>query len=148
MRGLSLIQPWAQLVADGRKTWETRSWSTRYRGLVAIHASGRMTVDDCAAARYFGYEPRALPLGAIVAVARLEEVLESSDAERIIRRDMAEDAAHRELTAGDFTLGRYAWLLEDVRAIAPVSTRGSLGLWDVAPWLEMRLRIDAGLAGR
>ena len=39
MKALSLTQPWASLVADGRKTTETRSWLTHYRGPLAIHAT-------------------------------------------------------------------------------------------------------------
>lgn len=39
MKALSLHEPWASLVKEGRKTIETRSWQTRYRGPLAIHAS-------------------------------------------------------------------------------------------------------------
>jgi activating signal cointegrator 1 len=35
---LTLTQPWASLVALGAKHIETRSWSTSYRGPIAIHA--------------------------------------------------------------------------------------------------------------
>lgn len=35
---LTLHQPWATLIALGVKTIETRSWSTKYRGPIAIHA--------------------------------------------------------------------------------------------------------------
>lgn len=38
---LSLWQPWATLVALGVKSIETRSWSTKYRGPIAIHAAAR-----------------------------------------------------------------------------------------------------------
>lgn len=38
MKVLTLHQPWATLIAAGIKTIETRSWSTRYRGPLAIHA--------------------------------------------------------------------------------------------------------------
>ncbi len=38
MKVLTLHQPWASLVALGVKTIETRSWSTAYRGPLAIHA--------------------------------------------------------------------------------------------------------------
>lgn len=41
MKALSLHQPWASLVALGVKTIETRSWSTSYRGPLAIHAAKR-----------------------------------------------------------------------------------------------------------
>lgn len=39
MKLLSLWEPWATLMAIGAKRIETRSWSTPYRGWLAIHAS-------------------------------------------------------------------------------------------------------------
>src|SRR5690349_2810871 len=39
IRGLSLWEPWAFLMAVDEKRFETRSWATPYRGTVAIHAS-------------------------------------------------------------------------------------------------------------
>src|SRR5690348_17556570 len=39
MKALTLTQPWASLVAIGAKRIETRSWSTSYRGPLAIHAA-------------------------------------------------------------------------------------------------------------
>jgi hypothetical protein len=36
---LSVKQPWAALLAAGRKTIEVRSWATRFRGPVLIHAA-------------------------------------------------------------------------------------------------------------
>ncbi len=41
MKATTLWQPWAQLVALGVKTIETRSWRTSYRGPLAIHAGLR-----------------------------------------------------------------------------------------------------------
>ena len=35
---LSVKQPWAALLAAGRKTIEIRTWGTRFRGPVLIHA--------------------------------------------------------------------------------------------------------------
>lgn len=42
---ISLWQPWASLMASGHKSIETRSWSTHLRGLVAIHAAKRWTLE-------------------------------------------------------------------------------------------------------
>jgi hypothetical protein len=39
MKALTLSQPFATLVAIGAKRIETRSWSTNYRGPLAIHAA-------------------------------------------------------------------------------------------------------------
>lgn len=42
MKALTLHQPWASLVPLGFKTIETRSWATRHRGPIAIHAAARV----------------------------------------------------------------------------------------------------------
>jgi len=39
MKAISLWQPWASLLAIMAKIYETRSWETRYRGPIAIHAA-------------------------------------------------------------------------------------------------------------
>ena len=41
MRIVSIKQPWATLIARGLKDVENRTWATRYRGPVLIHASLR-----------------------------------------------------------------------------------------------------------
>jgi len=38
MKALTILQPWASLLACGAKKIETRSWKTNYRGKIAIHA--------------------------------------------------------------------------------------------------------------
>lgn len=39
MRALSIRQPWAWLIVNGFKDVENRTWKTKYRGEVLIHAS-------------------------------------------------------------------------------------------------------------
>lgn len=41
MKIITLWQPWASLIALNLKQYETRSWSTKYRGKIAIHAAKR-----------------------------------------------------------------------------------------------------------
>lgn len=41
MRALSVKNPWASLIASGRKTIELRTWSTSYRGPVIILSSAK-----------------------------------------------------------------------------------------------------------
>jgi hypothetical protein len=47
MKVISIIQPWATLIAIGEKKFETRSWSTKYRGELAIHASKKIDKAAC-----------------------------------------------------------------------------------------------------
>ena len=46
MKALSIMQPWAWLIANGHKDIENRSWLTRYRGPVLIHAGKKYDGDD------------------------------------------------------------------------------------------------------
>ncbi|WP_311752939.1 ASCH domain-containing protein [Proteus columbae] len=39
MKAISIRQPWAWLIVNGYKGIENRSWRTKYRGQVLIHAS-------------------------------------------------------------------------------------------------------------
>lgn len=126
MKALTLSQPWAELVAAGRKRYETRSWSTKYRGPLVIHAaakgsSGISAVVLRAMAASWGFDPR-VPFGAAVAVCELVDV---HPVEEVYPRIGAEE---REF--GDYSPGRYAWELAGVRRLeTPVPARGALGLW-------------------
>ena len=102
MRALSLRQPWASLIADGHKTIETRTWRTRYRGPLAIHASARPYAD--------------LPTGGIVAVACV----------RLPPDGIADYEAQACIALFD---GAYAWLLANVEPVPLIPCKGNLGLW-------------------
>ncbi|AQG98669.1 hypothetical protein A9R05_07340 [Burkholderia sp. KK1] len=43
MKALSIRQPWAWLIVNGHKDIENRTWPTKFRGRVLIHASKEMT---------------------------------------------------------------------------------------------------------
>lgn len=50
---LSIRQPWAWLIVNGHKDVENRTWPTRFRGRVLIHAGATMTRDDYTACVLF-----------------------------------------------------------------------------------------------
>ena len=112
LSALSVRQPWAGLICGGTKRYETRSWRTHRRGWIAIHASKRPTGD--------------WPSGCIVAVARL------AACGRV--EDIHDQLSAREREAGDYTDGRFAWRLEDVRVLkTPIPHAGGLSFWPVDP---------------
>ncbi len=135
MKGLTLTQPWATLVALGHKRVETRSWSSRYRGPIAIHAAKGFpgfARDFAAEERAIGRCPERLPFGAIVAVAELTRVVPVDT--------VASQVSALERRLGDWTRGRYAWFLEDVLALEePIPARGALSLWPLDDALACRL---------
>ncbi len=146
MRCLTLTQPWATLVAMGAKRIETRSWTTNYRGPLAIHAGkGPSTIGwpqlnhICNHTEPFrsvlqldGRHPaEVLPLGAIVAVVELHSVHRITAAG--VEGFAPQPPAH-EIAFGNYTPGRFAWVLLNVSALeTPIPVRGGLGLWDWTP---------------
>ncbi len=52
-KALSIRQPWAWLIAHGYKDVENRTWPTRFRGAVLIHAGKTMTKADYEACAIF-----------------------------------------------------------------------------------------------
>ena len=158
MRGLSLTQPYASLVAAGSKAIETRSWRTDYRGPVAIHAAKTMSSwarfmcgTTTFQAGLWGKELDAadltpainrLPLGAIVAVARLDNCVSTNERSRMPRPSI-KDAF--ELVFGDYSPDRFAWFLADVRALPePIPCKGALGLWTIPDDVLDRITAQLG----
>jgi hypothetical protein len=45
MKALSIKQPWASLIAHGIKDIENRTWKTKYRGKIYIHACQNLPKD-------------------------------------------------------------------------------------------------------
>lgn len=50
---LSIRQPWAWLIVNGHKDIENRTWPTRFRGRVLVHAGQTMTRNDYSACMLF-----------------------------------------------------------------------------------------------
>lgn len=128
MKALTLWQPWASAIAAGLKTYETRSWSTVHRGLLAIHASQRkyppMWPVGC-----IGVADLALPLplGAVVCIVRLIDVCPTKN----LTTDALFPFSEQERSWGDYTPGRFAWKLELVEVFTePIPAKGKQGLWE------------------
>lgn len=158
MKALTLWQPWASLVALGVKTIETRSWLTKYRGPLAIHAAASMppygkryvkgmTVvkDAWGLWKVTGRDVYApVPLGAVVATCTLVDVVPTDEIQwngsgghgwlaggPAYERHPARAYVYEDQRPyGDFTAGRFAWLLADiVPPDPPVPAKGHQGLW-------------------
>ncbi len=146
MKAVTLREPWASLVACGAKRIETRSWPTSYRGPLAIHAAkGASTQELEFALRHAEPFRTALhlggielvgdfPRGAIVATALLVNCVPIENERIVAGLRLIGAAAPHEEAFGDYSAGRYAWLLSDVRPLhEPIPAKGALGLWNWEP---------------
>ncbi len=120
MIALSVKQPWASLIARGRKTIETRSWSTTYRGQLLICAGAS---PDIGALRRFGAVPatweQVYPPGVALAVVTLVDV------SPMLQGDEVAACCPRRP-------GLFAWRFGPIIApVTPFAVRGQLGLFKV-----------------
>ena len=129
MKALTLTQPWASLVALGLKQVETRSWSTRYRGPLAIHAAKVFPSEARAFAeieRALGRLPGRIACGAILCTVRLVDVRPTEEVSQLV--------SALERYYGDYSRGRWAWILDDLKVLPePIAARGALSLWEWQP---------------
>jgi activating signal cointegrator 1 len=141
MKVISLLQPWATLVVIGAKKIETRSWNTKYRGPLLIHASRKMDTLQKAICETTPFNEALktvpkLPLGKIIGMVNLVETSTTDFFKQCseaiaLRKQYSKKEWERELAFGDYNPGRFGWLLLD-----PVSfkhhypVKGSLGLWE------------------
>jgi hypothetical protein len=115
MPAITLWQPWASLVAVGAKPYETRGRNAPARLIgqrVAIHAAARRperdlpryilaAITDALGAGWLFN----IPLGAVVCTA----ILATSERTENVPYDLF----------GDYSPGRFAWRLDDVKPVRP-----------------------------
>jgi hypothetical protein len=166
MKAITVLQPYASLIAVGAKQYETRSWATKHRGPIAIHAGKKDWADMLSSAevyammrafagtrhevkpgRYGGDCDYEYPYGAVIAVADLTQIYKTSALDDSIyltqagiselvqlAKGLEKSVDKQELLFGDFSPGRFAWELADVKMLKePVPARGRRGLWTLPP---------------
>lgn len=108
MKALSVRNPWAQLIFEGEKTFEYRTWKTDYRGdlLICSTASPKIIDTIC---------------GHAMCVVRLNDIVKVTEENY---QDFEND-----LTPDD--IGIYAWQLTDLRYIQPFPIKGKQGFANV-----------------
>jgi len=117
MKALSLKQPFAELILQGRKTIELRKWNTKFRGEFFIHASKS---PDKQAMKKFGFEK--LPCGCIVGKAVLSNVKEYQSTDEFWK--------DRDRHLAGMEWGNYGFLLENIERIFPIPAKGALKFWE------------------
>ncbi len=124
MKCLMMKQPWAHLVATGRKTIEVRTWRTSFRGRFAIGASkgwDQAGYDLLNCSSIPMPRPRDHVFGAVIATATLREVVAYT--KTLVPQGLFP------FTAGEH---RFGWVLEDVKMLdKAVPVKGSLGFFEV-----------------
>ncbi|MBR6133426.1 MAG: ASCH domain-containing protein [Bacilli bacterium] len=123
MKVLTIREPWASLIVNGYKKYEFRSWKTKYRGKLLIHAGSKLEKDMVSRFSLYNLDYK---MGYIVGEANLVDCIL-----------VDEDFNNRLLKENNIVYGKsnhvekYAWKLEDIVMYKePIYVKGKLGLWD------------------
>lgn len=118
MKALSIRQPWAWLIVNGHKDIENRSWPTRIRGPVLIHAAKGMT-----GAEYNDAYHLALEMG--ITIPRFNEL------ERGGIVGVATITGCSDNCLSPWFFGKFGFELANARVVPFVPCPGRLGFFDV-----------------
>jgi hypothetical protein len=119
VRVLTIRQPWAWAIICGGKDVENRSWPTKHRGPLLIHAGSRFESDGYEFVKQLAAGPvppaREFVAGAIIGLVDLVDCREVSDSRWAVD-------------------GQWQWCLRNPQPIEPpIPCAGKLGLWKPRP---------------
>ena len=122
MKALTIKQPWATLIMQGDKRFEFRSWQTKYRGDLLIHAG--KDIDKEAMKRLAKYLPEELPYGKILGKVKLVDCIKMSPEFKELLLKENSDI----YTKSSFQ-ENYGWQVTDIEVFEnPIDAKGHLSL--------------------
>lgn len=123
MKAFTVYQPYAYAIVAGLKGYETRPRRTHIRGRVAVHAAKGNPQFVTLAVDMALPETMKLHYGAVLGTV---EIVDCVPVEALIGK-----LSERERVLGDYTPGRYAWILKNpVLFPCPILARGKQGWWE------------------
>lgn len=122
MKVITLKQPWASLVANGYKIYEFRSWKTKYRGEILIHAGCGVDKEWLDKVKDYGID---FPKKKILCKVVLEDCIEIDEElnKKILKMDKS--------VYGEKNRSGFVWKLGKVTKLdIDGEINGQLGLWN------------------
>lgn len=141
IKGLSLWQPWATLMALGQKQYETRPGRMKYRGWVLIKATqtsptwamALLSRDPFAMA----LRGRHLPHGEALCLVRVVDCIATEEVTRMeVNANLYESylISDKEWDYGDYGPKRFVYITDKtVRLLRPFPSKGRQGYGDITP---------------
>lgn len=127
MKVLTIKQPFATLIAEGYKTYEFRTWKSKYRGEFLIHAGKIIDKKALERCKHLNLE---YPTGKIIAKVKMTNCLEVD--EKLKEELMTKDKVvyYGILNENTDNKKHYAFKLEEVEKITPIECNGKLSFWE------------------
>ncbi len=125
---LSIRQPWAWAIINAGKDIENRTWQTRFRGPICIHAAKGMTNMEWESAMAF--IDTAFPTTLASRLGRRRSASGSLDAQRGGIIGVAEIVGCVTASESPWFFGPYGFVLRNVNPVEFVPVKGALGFFD------------------
>lgn len=125
MKTITIKQPFASLIAEELKEYEFRTWKTKYKGKILIHAG--KGIDKKAMKKFEKYNLK-YPIGSIIAIADLTDCIKVDAQFRKMLNE--KNPLVYSGVIKDPKWEGYAFKLENVKKINPIKVNGKLSLWD------------------
>ncbi len=130
MKCLSVCQPFAELIVQGKKTIELRKWNTKFRGEFLVHAPQKIRIDDCKRLKM----KDTLTTGAIIGKVELVDVKKYEN-----KSELKLDSK-KHLAQHDKSDNKYGFILQNPKQLkVPIPCNGQLNFFEFKPDL---LKID------
>lgn len=135
MLAISIRQPWASLILRAGKDIENRTWPTKVRGRVLVHAAKGMTRDEWEDAIEFAVEAiKSNPPKEVKRIVTLRELgfdFEALQRGGIIGSVEIADCVRQ--TESPWFVGTHGFVLRNPEILPFTPWKGQLGFFDV-PW--------------
>jgi len=125
MKVITIKQPFASLIAEGIKEYEFRTWKTKYRGEILIHAG--KSIDKKAMKKFEKYN-LDYPTGCIIAKANVTDCIKIDNEARVMLKEKNPLVYSGVINHPEWD--GYGFKLENVTKIDPIYMNGKLSLWD------------------
>lgn len=138
MKVITIKQPFATLIAEGLKEYEFRTWNTKFRGEVLIHAG--KGIDKKAMKRYEHLNLN-YPQGEIIAMATITDCIY---VDRNLKYELQKKnpLIYYGIIKEDSDWNGYAFKLDKIKKINPIESNGQLGFWNYYEPEEIMKLID------
>src|SRR5258708_6005086 len=120
-KALSIKQPHIHRIINGTKTYEIRSWKTKYRGDLVLCSSkefdrSALLLDD--EISYLKDHNNKIIMGHAIAIGRIKEIYQFKN-------------EHAQGAMAGWRENLFAWEMEIIRKIDPVPVKGKLGIFNI-----------------
>jgi len=123
MKCLSISQPFSDLILQGKKTIELRSWNTKFRGEFLIHSPKKIRIDDC---KRLKINEKSLITGAIIGKAEIFDVKKYNSASEILKDNNLHFASKK------FHDKKFGFMIKNAKAFRiPLPVNGKLGFFEI-----------------